>query len=71
MEIDIADPVGIAQQIAAHVADEIERLRELLRLLLPEETLNSTGVWIMASPYYRQWHKPEVLQRVREALGDE
>jgi chromosome segregation ATPase len=30
MEIDITDPVGMAQQIAAHVAEEIERLDGVL-----------------------------------------
>jgi hypothetical protein len=40
MEIDVTDPVGMAQQIAAHVADEFERLRGAY-----EQERNETERW--------------------------
>ena len=62
MEIDIADPVGMAQQIASHVADEIERLRRLLRELLDNN-------WLPDS--WSGSNERLIRERVREALGND
>ena len=58
MEIDILDPIGMAEQVVAHVTAEIERLRRLLQWYLD---------WVAGeeADEILTWEK-----RVREALGE-
>jgi hypothetical protein len=49
---------------------EIERLRHLIRFLVPADLDDEKGIWIDgASGQWRFWHGPGVLKLIRETLG--
>ncbi len=51
---------------------EIKRLRHLIRYLIPKDLDDEKGIWVDgASGQWRFWHSANVLQLVREAVGDE